>query len=242
MELLLTLVLILCLAAASVFTFTAIYKTANLDEGSDRFQSLIRFAQAEAATTGRKVRLQFVTDEAQSADPSVDLRTIQVTWEADLLNAPGVFEVYTNKAWSEEMVNELVGIEKVAPIAGPGTPMPTQNVAITTSDPMGTTESEQLPASDEFPSITFYPDGTSDSAEVVLASRNDDDERRLAVRLGGMLGTVSTRTMSASEVENGGPDAEAAAVEEYNDLFESSVPVSQAESYSDFNSFQPAAE
>ena len=118
----------------------------------------------------------------------------------------------------------------------------TENVAITTSDPMGTTESEQLPASDEFPSITFYPDGTSDSAEVVLASRNDDDERRLAVRLGGMLGTGSTRTMSASEVENGGPDAEAAAVEEYNDLFESSVPVSHAESSSDFNTCQPAAE
>ena len=91
---------------------------------------------------------------------------------------------------------------------------------------------DPMPTANEFPSITFYPDGTSDSAEVVLASRNDEDERRLAVRLGGMLGTVSTRTISASEVENGELDAE----EEFNEAFESSTPVSTSDSYSDFNS------
>jgi hypothetical protein len=58
-----------------------------------------------------------------------------------------------------------------------------------------------------------------------------------------MLGTVTTRTMSASEVEAGEMDADAAAFEEYNELFESSEPVSQGamqaqsqiENYSDFN-------
>lgn len=225
-ELLLTLVLILCLAAASVFTFTAVYRTANLDEGSDRFQSLIRFAQAEAATTGRKVRLEFQPTQIETAsETAVELREIKVTWEADMLNAPGVFEVYTNKAWSEGIVNELVVVEKVAPLTESGDPMPTDTVAADI-DPM-----DPMPTSEEFPSITFYPDGTSDSAEVVLASRNDEDERRLAVRLGGMLGTVSTRTLSASEVETGERDD---AEEEFNEVFESSTPVSQGESYSDF--------
>ena len=231
-ELLLTLVLILCLAAASVFTFTAVYRTANLDEGSDRFQSLIRFAQAEAATTGRKVRLQFVPAEESAVVDGAELRTIKVTWEADLLNAPGVFEEYTNKAWSEEIVNELVGVEKVKPLTSSGADMPVEETSDTIA--AGTDQSSELIETEEFPSITFYPDGSSDSAEVVLASRNGEDERRLAVRLGGMLGTVSTRTMTASEIEEGALDA-AAEYEEYNELFEGSAPVSPVENYSDFN-------
>lgn len=230
-ELLLTLVLILCLAAASVFTFTAVYRTANLDEGSDRFQSLIRFAQAEAATTGRKVRLEFQPTHLETlAEVDSELREIKVTWEADMLNAPGVFEVYTNKAWSEEIVNELVVVEKVASLTESGEPMPTDTVAADI-DPM-----DPMPTSEDFPSITFYPDGTSDSAEVVLASRNDEDERRLAVRLGGMLGTVSTRTLSATEVETGDLEADREFEEEFNEVFESSTPVSQPDSYADFTS------
>lgn len=236
-ELLLTLVLILCLAAASVFTFTAVYRTANLDEGSDRFQSLIRFAQAEAATTGRKVRLQFVPAETELSD-GTELRAIKVTWEADLLNAPGVFEEYTNKAWSEEVVNELVGVEKVAPLSESGMPVSDESAGNGTIAPEVPTfgSDTDLVESADFPSITFYPDGSSDSAEVVLASRNDDDQRRLAVRLGGMLGTVTTRTMSTSEIESGEMDPDAAAFEEYNELFESSAPASEVESYSDFAS------
>ena len=232
MELLLTLVLILCLAAASVFTFTAIYQTANLDEGSDRFQTLVRFAQAEAATTGRKVRLQFVPSEATPVDVNSELRAIKVTWEADLLNAPGVFEEYTNKAWSEEIVNELVGVTKVEPMTTNGDPMPMEEIGTVGGD-----DSAELISSDDFPAITFYPDGTCDSAEVVLASRNSDDDRRFAVRLGGMLGTVTTRTISADQESI---DAEAAAFEECNDIYESSVPVSESASYSDY-SVAPAA-
>lgn len=229
MELLLTLVLILCLAAASVFTFTAIYKTANLDEGSDRFQSLIRFAQAEAATTGRKVRLQFVpTENATTDEAGAELREIKVTWESDLLNAPGVFEEYTNKAWSEEIVNELVGVTKVAAISENGEPMPTQGDATLGGAAEGSDETggavsatDDFSASSDFPSITFYPDGSCDSAEVVLASRNGEDERRLAVRLGGLLGTVSTRTVSATTEGEAEPEA----FEDFDEAFESGAPV-----------------
>ena len=217
-ELLLTLVLILCLAAASVFTFTAIYKSANLDEGSDRFQSLIRFAQAEAATTGRKVRLQFVPEESASLETAKELRTIKVTWEADLLNAPGVFQEYTNKAWSEGIVNELVGVTKVAAVSDSGATLLAQNPVFPGNG------AEEYVGSESFPSITFYPDGTCDSAEVVLASRNGDDARRLAVRLGGMLGTVTTRTMSATEAEAKQADADAA-FDEFDELYEMGSPV-----------------
>lgn len=220
-ELLLTLVLILCLAAASVFTFTAIYNSANLDEGSDRFQSLIRFAQAEAATTGRKVRLQFVPNESAPLESAAELRTIKVTWEADLLNSPGVFEEYTNKAWSEVIVNELVGVTKVAQMSESGAPMPAESTESATA-------MEEYSESQGFPAITFYPDGTCDSAEVVLASRNSDDERRMAVRLGGMLGTMTTRTMSSTDV--GTLDADAGALEEFDELYELGSPVESSAS------------
>jgi Tfp pilus assembly protein FimT len=220
-ELLLTLVLILCLAAASVFTFTAIYKSANLDEGLDRFQSLIRFAQAEAATTGRKVRLQFVPGSAFPTEAGTELRTIKVTWEADLLNAPGVFQEYTNKAWSEEIVNELVGVEKVQPIQSPNA------LSAHESNVEPSTETgDEMALEEEFPSITFYPDGSCDSAEIVLASRNSDDERRLAVRLSGLLGSVSSRTLGSDETDTGEESLgnEEGAYEEDNELFESSEP------------------
>jgi Tfp pilus assembly protein FimT len=226
-ELLLTLVLILCLAAASVFTFTAIYRSSNLDEGVDRFQSLIRFAQAEASTTGRKVRLQFVPATPLEESADAELRNIKVTWESDLLNAPGVFEEYTNKAWSEEIVNELIGVQRVK------TALSTEIVAAAEDATRGgaeTTEGAEI--EEEFPSITFYPDGSCDSADIVLASRNPEDERRLELHLSGMLGSVSTRALSADEDSEETDDAEATSAEydEYNAEFEASRPVSGASS------------
>lgn len=241
-EILLTLVLFLALAAATVFTFTAIYQTANLDEGYDRFQSLIRFAQAEAATTGRKVRLEFVPVETEEIGS--ELREIRVLWESDFLNAPGVFETYTNKAWSEDIVNELVTFEQVKPLEGP-------MLAGTVATPAGDTgvgeTAEALFETQANPSITFYPDGSCDSAEVVVASRNTEDDRRLAVRLSGILGSVSSRPISSESSDlgtdepiedlNAGGDyplepaaAQEAFHEEFQDLFEEARPTALTDS------------
>ena len=197
-EILLTLVLMLCLAATSVFTFTTLYRSANLDEGYDRFQSLIRFAQAEAATTGHKVRLQFPArpvNQTNTPDEKTELRNIEVTWEADALNAPGVFQTHTNKSWSEEMVNELVGVEKVQSLQYPTVPSQSGSASVLAA--AATDESAPpISSASEYPTITFYPDGSCDSAEIVLASRNPEDERRVEVRLSGILGSVSSRTVS----------------------------------------------
>ena len=208
-ELLLTLVLLLCLAAASVFSYTALNRTASLDEGRNRMESLIRYAQAEAATTGCKVRLQF-----EEATPELEgesaLRDIRVTWEPDFLNAPGVFKAYTNKAWSEEIVNEVVGVEEVRPIGPPAPRYLTETETGTgdvSSDPFSSSEtafegSTEMALAPEFPGITFYPDGSCDSAELILASRNSEDDRRLEVRLSGILGSVSSRVISPSAEED----------------------------------------
>jgi prepilin-type N-terminal cleavage/methylation domain-containing protein len=223
-ELLLTLVLILCLAAAAVFSFTAIYRSANLDEGLDRMQALIRFAQAEAATTGCKVRIQFEPTPAETAEEPTDLRRIRVTWEPDYLTAPGLFQTYTNKSWSEEMVNELVGVEMVKPLdKSSGVSTAVENVEQETEDYFG----------GEFPAITFYPDGSCDSAEIVLASLNEDDQRRLAVRITGILGSISSRSVSSDETTDPLSDefSEEIAAEEFEELFESGTPVESSNSW-----------
>lgn len=231
-ELLLTLVLLLCLAAASVFSYTALHRSANLDEGANRLQSLIRFAQAEAATSGRKVRLEFETEANPvhtEGSENVELRQIKVTWEADFLHEPGVFQEYTNKAWSENIVNELVGVAKVQPIQSPNAVVKTSDVgaagATDSSAEMSDEElfADELPA-EEFPSITFYPDGSCDSAEIVLASRNSDDDRLMAVRLSGILGSVSSHPVSKDGESSASEEVETSDSESLNSDTESEAP------------------
>lgn len=205
-ELLLTLVLILCLAAATVFSYTALNRSANLDEGLNRLESLIRFAQAEAATSGKKVRLQFSaarpSEATTESGETVELRDIEVLWEPDMLNAPGVFESLTNKPWSETMVNELVGVTEVRSIQPEGIPLEPEAAYAQGLTQSAAPETEADPEQGdgyepEFPSITFYPDGSCDSAEIILASRNSEDERRMQVRLSGILGSVSSKVVEA---------------------------------------------
>jgi prepilin-type N-terminal cleavage/methylation domain-containing protein len=204
-ELLLTLVLIVCLAAASVFCYTALHRSANLDEGLNRFQSLVRLAQAEASTTGRKLQLQFpVTDTTAVVESHGKpvLHHVRVMWEPDFLGAPGVYEEYTAKGWSEELVNELVGVTKVRSIQPERPAEPATTVTVDTeteSFPETETESAQGPETEDFPVITFYPDGSCDSAEILLASRNEEDHRLLEVRLSGMLGSMSSRLVDHTE-------------------------------------------
>lgn len=198
-ELLLTLVLVLCLAAASVFSYTALHRSANLDEGVNRLESLIRFAQAEAATTGCKVRLQFEPGAESLESGQAELRKIKVTWEPDFLNSPGVFQVYTNKSWSEEIVNEIVGVAKVRPVGASTAQVP--RAATEISGALEPLEAGEMEFAMDFPGITFYPDGSCDSAELILASRNPEDARRVEVTLSGILGSVSSRVVSASSVE-----------------------------------------
>jgi Tfp pilus assembly protein FimT len=250
-ELLLTLVLILCLAAASVFCYTAIHKQSNLDEGVDRLQSVIRFARAEAATTGRKVRLKFESEATFTGSgstndvslASTELRKVKVEWEPDFLTAPGVFQEYTNKAWSEDLVNELVGVEKVLPLDASGAPPKTSDSAETASitstadsdttslagseEKAESTSNDEESSSKEFPAITFYPDGSSDSAEIVLASRNDEDSRRIAVRLSGILGSLSSHPVSKNSASG------------YDDEFDEGTPVDAAEANNETGASYP---
>lgn len=245
-ELLLTLAIILGLITASVIHFTGSSDRSGLDEGSERFVTLLRFAQAEAANSGRKVRLSFDLAEDLSSETEMKaggekvdvsetpLRSIEVQWEADAVNRPGEFESIGRRSWNDSTINDLVAVTTIRALDVPvaqAVPDPSTTLADETEDLWGTsTEAEEASAAmeDEMsaetsplwgmdegdvvtsnavetPSalhLTFYPDGTSDSTEIILAARSREDPRQIAVRIQGVLGRI-TRELLESGADDG---------------------------------------
>jgi type II secretory pathway pseudopilin PulG len=262
-ELLLTLVLVMGLLASSVMYFTGAFTRSGLDEGAEQFVTLVRYAQAEAANSGRKVRLTFELDDsldggggqasptrASVPDPAGEgagsgwgssLRRIVVEWEPDALQRPGTFEVIPRKVWADPAINELIGVEGMRSLLEPQSPgaggqtdagsgdsvvrslgdsafdVGSDDNGLWTEDSLAW-ESSGMPDDEEVmvtsnavevtPSLhmTFYPDGTCDPFEVVIASRRDSDARRVAVRIHGSLGRVSKEVMETGV--GGAPDAD----------------------------------
>lgn len=214
-ELLLTLVLILLLAAAAVFNLSSLQRGARLDEGAAQFEALLRFARAQAASSGRIV--QVVCEEASAstststnaAAAAASLGTnlvLSLRWEPDPLGAPGVFEPLPQTPTFLAALEDLVAVVNVhlldgssstspaapgfgSPGSGPATSSGTNSTVILAGD-------ESTPVSDASqspllpPAITFYPDGSSDSAEFVIISQDEEDPRRLAIRLAGLTGAI----------------------------------------------------
>ena len=183
-ELLLTLVLLLLLLGAVVINFTGLQSGVQLDEGAEQFESLIRYARAHAANTGCKVRLTF--EEIIDEDIAIPLGNVFVSWEPEPLGRPGEFHPLPELSPLTESLLGLVEVEDVRPLGG----------GMTGSTELASPEEEMAVS---FAPITFYPDGSSDSAEIVLAARDLEDDRRLALRIIGTTGTVKRHIMSEAD-------------------------------------------
>lgn len=195
-ELLLATALTLLLGSAIVFSFASLLRSTELEESTGRLETLIRFARAQAAYTGRKVQLTFEQGSGQTPDSSGS--TIRLSWEPDPLDQPGHFEELSDTAWQVKELSDLVQIQDVQLLASTGAPFSTYSAGDETAD-------ENDPEAwllEPFSPITFYPDGSSDSAEIILASRAPEDERKMAVRIVGLTGSVSHQAVAARENEN----------------------------------------
>jgi len=146
-ELLLTVVLLLLLASAAVISFSTLLSGSELEEGGAQMEGLMRFARAYAANTGKKVQLVF--EEQTSDGIAVPLGNVRVLWESDPIRFPGNMTELGEATRMARSVNSLVQVEDVRP------PEETGAVAV----------QEQT----SFAPLTFYPDGSSDSAEIILA-------------------------------------------------------------------------
>ncbi len=195
-ELLLAVVLVFSLLVAVAFSFSTVQKGAELDEGVIQVEALLRFARAQAANTGRKVQITF--NEGSESGTNALESALHISWEPDPLGQPGLFEELPEGIGFAKSINDLVSVKNVTSSKSEsevnGQPEDLQSSATEVPD-------ESLPTA---PSIAFYPDGSCDSAQITVASRNGEDSRRTSIRLVGTTGVmrrVSVATDSVSGEE-----------------------------------------
>lgn len=183
-ELLLTVALLLLLLGAVAFSFSSLRHGGELDEGASRVETLFRFARAHAAYTGCRVLLEFQTTPTQEVS-SATAPPVRVFWEPQPMEKPGTWAELRGPEWNLDAIADLVTVAAFhcfddAPNLFAG--------AAELEDPAA--------ASPAISRMLFFPDGSSDSAEILLASRDQADTRQLAVRLTGLTGTIARRELS----------------------------------------------
>ncbi|KAB2664593.1 MAG: prepilin-type N-terminal cleavage/methylation domain-containing protein [Verrucomicrobia bacterium] len=207
-ELLLVMSIILLMAGAVIVGFDAMTKGSRLDEGATQLEALFRFARAEAASTGRPVRVVL----SGAPEPAAPMSTgvvatasgpvlpqaaetnepegVSLHWERDPLGAPGQFEPVVSAAPLVGQINDLI---RVLPAdAATNAPASSQAAPDVSLGSAATQESGPAP-------VMFYPDGSSDDAEILLVARDDEDPRRMIVRLSGMTGTLQRRMVAPGD-------------------------------------------
>ncbi len=196
-ELLLTVSLLLLMVGAGILNFGPAQGGSKLDEGATQVESLFRYARAQAASSGRTVRIVFPDGEPVPAgtNSTSTVPGIQVAWETDPLGAPGQFEPLADAKPYTTQIDELVRVRPLraqapaAPIvAGPSS-------SSTSPAPTGSSIGGDAPSAPQALTILFYPDGSSDSAEVVLGSLDDGDAKKMAVKLSGLTGVLRRRSI-----------------------------------------------
>lgn len=214
-ELLLVVALLMALLGAIVYNFAAARKGAELDEGVRQFETLARWAGSYAASNGRAVQFRFETGEVStnsSASSNPELATLRVMFEIDPVYRPGEFIDVAEAAALVESINDRVRIESVN---GPSRPA---NIS--------TNEMSLEQTNAPLPAITFFADGSTESAEIVLASNDGEDFRRATIRLDGVTGGIRSEIatpadLAPAEWTGDQPSRTAAVASEPSDVFES---------------------
>lgn len=195
-ETLLAASLFMLFVGAAIVSLGPSSRGCDLDQGAVRLESILRFARAEAANTGRRVRVAFSPESQATAQP----HQVRLTWEPEPLDEPEVFHDLSSAKWEVDGFGENVNVEQVR-LLDANDVQPSDAAA----DPGATEEDFGTAPTPESHPITFNPDGSSDSAEIVLAARSSDDARRVTVRVMGLTGVicreVTTDTKEDSEAE-----------------------------------------
>jgi type II secretory pathway pseudopilin PulG len=168
-ELLLVLSLIVVVGVAGWMTFGGWKSQTDFEEGVNRVESALRLARAESANLGLRLRIAF---DANGGPPIL-------LYEPSPLEAPEEFVPYVGCTWADVLDGGLALVCQCRL---------TDSSAYRPSG-MGTGNSGEQAVLE---SLTFYPDGTSDSALVELRPPDEADTRRAIIELGGSDGVVRT--------------------------------------------------
>jgi prepilin-type N-terminal cleavage/methylation domain-containing protein len=180
-ETVLAMAVLVLLAGVVTFTMFGRVQDEYLDEGSQRFETVLRMARAEAANQGRKIRLSWNATEER----------LVVLWEPEPLAEPGQFVEHTSASWTSNLPSELIKVircKREDDTEGDGS-LTEPTSAFTSTEDVNTTL------------IDFYPDGSSESALFELASRDEADLRRAVIEFDGFNYLISTHIFSPSELE-----------------------------------------
>jgi len=182
-EVTLVMLLLALLVGAVVLNFTDWGESRRLEEGARRFEALLYMARAEAANRGRKLRLAFEPGEQDRAE-------IRILEEADPLGAPSEFSEFTACTWRHYLPGELVEVVRSELLGDSAYRLMERELT------------DQADSTDQpLEAVTFYPDGSCDSALIELASTGESDARKAIIEIEGLTGTITRRILTPSEWE-----------------------------------------
>ena len=179
LEVVLAAALVLVLASLAVIRLTGLTDSRRLEEGCLQFEAALRMARADSANLGKRLRLVCRADGRPT-----------VLWEPDGLGRPGEFVEYSACTWTDRLGADLVRVNLCA-LVGPSA------YRTLATGQIGAGASREAPLEE----ITFYPDGSSDSAVIELSSLSVADRRRAVVDLDGISGAVASRILAPEEFQ-----------------------------------------
>lgn len=179
LELVLVMALLVILAGVVVLNVGTWRRAGRLEEGVERFQTVLRMAGAEAAATGRRLRLAFDEETGRCS----------VLWEPDPLSEPQQFTKYSRCSWVTRIPNGLVRVVR-SELTG-------SSAYRTLRVQMGREETED----NSLQPVTFYPDGSSDSAVFELVDAGGSESRLAVIQLDGVNRVTTERIVSVEEYE-----------------------------------------
>ena len=174
LELMLAIALISVILVVGIVSGTSSGDRRKFEYAVDCLETTLRMARAEAANSARRIRLAF--DE--------ETRLPAVLWEPAPLSEPGQFEPYTTCSWLSRVPRGRIAVTRCRTTGPDGLP-----VDESPTDVGDETDSEDMQT------ITFNPDGTSDSVLIELESADLGDTLRAAIRLDGENNIITTRIL-----------------------------------------------
>jgi len=159
------------IAGMVIIDFSGWRDSEKLIQGAERMETALRLARADAANLGRRLRLDFEEETGRCL----------ILWEPKPLEEPGEFTDYAKvSTWTGRMPTELVRVN-LCRLTGPSA--------------YQTLNLEEMPMADsdqpELEAVTFYPDGSSDSAIIELSGTVESETRRVVIELDGANGTIT---------------------------------------------------
>ncbi len=215
----LTVALMLLLASAVILSFGALDRHSRLEEGASQVETLFRYARAQSANTGRQVKIAFLSEKpvttgaASQTNQLLSVAStnlwVQVLWEPDPVGAPGRFESLPGAEMLVEQVNDLVKVQTVGQpgqvsINGGTFEMPEPPLLAAAGETNALSLADAVTKS--APALTCYPDGSSDSMDILLSVANGDDQRLALVTLSGLSGRARHRIFTPGADEVSPPD------------------------------------